>query len=146
MSSSQSSAVPHCGAQEEPSAAAREPAANMAALLSALETILRETIERFAQASGNVTENVLLQADAAHPSLIVALQDLDRLQQEFSALSKVFSHCVDSWCGVSKDGADPRDPLSAITLSDLKQRLAHRLHSESILMAAPAEVGEDDIF
>lgn len=118
-----------------------------AVLLSALETTLRHTIERFTVVSGRVTEQVLTLGDAAGTGLIVALQDLDRLQQEFGALSGIFSYCVDSWCGGAAPHQDERgDPIAAITLADLKHRLSNRLRSEALMMDTQTGAAPEDIF
>lgn len=117
-----------------------------AALLSAVATVLRDTIERFGNVSGRVTETVLIQGDGADAELIVTLQDFDRLQQEFSALSDVFSHCVEAWTGPASGHAKLDDPIAAITLAELKERLSNRVHNERILMSPQPATRDDDVF
>jgi len=118
-----------------------------AALLSALEAALHHTIERLTAVSGRVTEQVLTLGDAAGTGLIVTLQELDRLQQEFGALGGVLSHCVDSWCGSNTSNKDDHgDPIATVTLADLKCRLSNRLRSEVLMMSTQADAASEDIF
>ena len=91
------------------------------AQLAAWAHILSDTIARFGDVSGKVTETVLGRGDAADAGLIVTLQDFDRLQQEFAALSEVFAHWMDHWCG-GHHAAHGHDPISGVTLADLKDR------------------------
>lgn len=115
-------------------------------LLSALAAVLRDTIDRFGDVSGQVTEYVMARGDTSDAALIVTLQDFDRLQQEFAALSDVFSHCVEAWCGLAGEGRDAHDPIAAITLADLKDRLSNRVRNEAILMGSHGGIRDDDIF
>jgi hypothetical protein len=127
-------------------AAADSPVREAMPLLSALAAILQDTIDRFGDVSGKVTEYVMARGDTTDAALIVTLQDFDRLQQEFAALSDVFSHCVEAWCGLADSDHATRDPIAAITLADLKDRLSNRVRNEKILMASEAAHREDDIF
>jgi hypothetical protein len=127
-------------------AAADSPVREAMPLLSALAAILQDTIDRFGEVSGKVTEYVMARGDTTDAALIVTLQDFDRLQQEFAALSDVFSHCVEAWCGLAGAEQSARDPIAAITLADLKDRLSNRVRNEKILMAPEAAHRDDDIF
>lgn len=118
-------------------------APNPGVLLSALSTVLRDTIARFDQISGKVSENIMTRGNPADFDLIVALQDFDRLQQEFGALSDVISHCVEVWNVAGGEHAPFRhDPIAAITLADLKERLATRVRNETIYLAVPSQAGQ----
>lgn len=127
-------------------AAADSPVREAMPLLSALSAILQDTIDRFGDVSGKVTEYVMARGDTTDAALIVTLQDFDRLQQEFAALSDVFSHCVEAWCGLAGSEHATRDPIAAITLADLKDRLSNRVRNEKILMTPEAPHREDEIF
>lgn len=127
-------------------AAADSPVREAMPLLSALAAILQDTIDRFGDVSGKVTEYVMARGDTTDAALIVTLQDFDRLQQEFAALSDVFSHCVEAWCGLAGTEQNSHDPIAAITLADLKDRLSNRVRNEKILMTSEAAHRDDDIF
>jgi len=121
---------------------------DLGVLLSALSTMLRDTLGRFEAISSQVTERVLTRGDAADHDLIVALQDFDRLQQEFAALGDVISHCatvssaVDSAsCGTSFGHA----AIAEITLSDLKVRFLQHLQASTTESTATAD-GDEQVF
>jgi hypothetical protein len=119
--------------------AERLPSFDPKVLLAAVATVLRDTIDRFGEVSGRVTENVLTRGNPADHSLIVALQDFDRLQQEFGALNDVLSRCMENWSGAGEAGnerlADGSDAIADISLADLKARLRVRAHSEALFLA-----------
>ncbi len=118
---------------------------NVGALLTALSTVLQDTLGRFEQISGRVTENVLQRGQSADHDLIVALQDFDRLQQEFSALSNVISYCASASNADGNPKASSVEVIAAITLADLKDRLLSRLQAETS-QAAFAPVGCEQEF
>jgi hypothetical protein len=125
---------------------AASPTPDTVALLSAVATVLRDTIGRFGDISGEVTETVLTRGDSADSGLIVKLQDFDRLQQEFCALSDVFSQCLEMWSGSTAGARSQHDPVAAVTLAGLKNRLSNCVRSEVILMGAQPKVDDRDIF
>lgn len=133
------------GAQAE-----RIPSFDPKALLAAVATVLRDTIDRFGEVSGRVTENVLTRGNPADHSLIVALQDFDRLQQEFGALNDVLSRCTENWVGSGNIGSTQpsfgRDAIASISIEDLKGRLLNRLHSEALFLATQPTNHDDDVF
>ena len=94
-------------------------------LLNAVSTVLHETLDRFENASGKVTQTVLTRGNPADHDLIQALQSFDRLHQEFSALKHMITHCAEA----SKEGrlADTthweQEAVDGIILTDVKQRL-----------------------
>jgi hypothetical protein len=133
--------------QPEPAALPVNSGPNPGALLSALATVLKDTITRFDQVSGRVSQNILTRGNPADHDLIVALQDFDRLQQEFGALSEVFSQCVEVWNVAGGEHAAFRhDPLAAVNLADLKDRLLTRIRNEAIYLAVPpTDANESEI-
>lgn len=120
------------------------------ALLAAIATVMRDTIDRFGELSGRVTENVLTRGNPADHSLIVALQDFDRLQQEFGALNDVLSRCMEQWSGTGipehERLADGSDAIADISLADLKARLRDRFHNETLFLATKPENKSDEVF
>lgn len=117
-------------------------------LLSALARVFGEAVIRFGDISGRVTENVLASAHATDHDLIVALQDFDRLQQEFAALGDVLSYCVADLAGSARrDDATPEaDPIAAITLAELKAVLRDRARNEAIFLATRPGCAAEDVF
>ena len=68
--------------------------AGVGRLLSAVTTVLHETLDRFEQASGKVTQTVLTRGNPGDYELIEALQNFDRLHQEFSAIKSMITRCA----------------------------------------------------
>jgi len=78
----------------------------------------------------------------ADRDLVVVLQDFDRLQQEFANLSEVIDRLSQkSVAGESYPGAEA---LAAISIADLKDRLAR--HLRTLSMDSPAGEGEEVVF
>lgn len=106
------------------------PGVGLDAFLPALAALLRETVARFEDTADRVSDLVIRQREQASLELVVALQDFDRLQQEFSALGDALfryldaagSAAVPSQCCPVEHGV-----ISGITLDDVKQRLLRRL-------------------
>ena len=99
--------------------------AGVGRLLSAVNTVLHETLDRFEQASGKVTQTVLTRGNPGDYELIEALQNFDRLHQEFSAIKSMITHCATATAEGSVPGEVPCGPeaVANITLTDIKQRL-----------------------
>ena len=110
-------------------------------LLNAVSTVLHETLDRFENASGKVTQTVLTRGNPADHELIQALQNFDRIHQEFSAIKHMINHAATA----SSEGrlADHsqwgQDAVNGITLTDVKQRLL------DCLSAAPREPLPDPV-
>ncbi len=102
-----------------------DPFAGVGRLLSAVNTVLHETLDRFEQASGKVTQTVLTRGNPGDYELIEALQSFDRLHQEFSALKSMITHCATATAEGSVPGEVPcgAEVVANITLTDIKQRL-----------------------
>jgi hypothetical protein len=124
-----------------------ESARMLGALLFAVSTVLSDTLVRFEKISGGVTEQVLSRGSAADHDLIVALQDFDRLQQEFAALSEVISLCARVSSNVGGNNGDHgsfgHDAIAKVPLADVKNRLMRSFRS--ITTEAPA-VNEEQEF
>lgn len=106
-------------------------AVDLDAFLPALAALLRETVSRFEYTSGRVSDLVIQQREQASLELIVALQDFDRLQQEFSALADaLFRYLAAANTSASATPQYPgagHDVINGILLDDMKRRLLRRL-------------------
>ena len=126
-----------------------ESARMLGALLFAVSTVLSDTLVRFETISGGVTEQVLTRGSAADHDLIVALQDFDRLQQEFAALSEVISLCARVSSNVDGTNGDHgsfgHDAIAKVPLADVKNSLMRNFRSNTADSAAPI-VDEEQVF
>lgn len=113
------------------------------AFLPVLAGMLRETVSRFEDTANRVSDLVIQQREQANLDLIVALQDFDRIQQEFAALGDALFRYVaaTSPTTVPAVGAADHDVIGGILLADVKQRLLRRLKAG---MEAPAVGPEAD--
>ena len=123
---------------------ASDSASELTALLAALSTALRDTIGRFEEISGRVTDSVLTRSSATDDHLVVALQDFDRLQQEFTALGDVISHCATAASVVGSDGlaASGYEAIADITLAELRDRMLNSLQGHAVQFAPSSGIGE----
>jgi hypothetical protein len=80
-----------------------------------------------------VTELTALRPSRPERELVVALQDFDRLQQEFVSFAEVSSAAVkslESWQRIAgQDGHPAEDAIAEIPLTDLKSRILRQLGS-----------------
>ena len=102
-----------------------DPFAGVGRLLNAVNTVLHETLDRFEQASGKVTQTVLTRGNPGDYELIEALQNFDRIHQEFSAIKSMITRCASATAPGSVAGEVSCGPeaVADITLTDIKQRL-----------------------
>jgi hypothetical protein len=132
---------------EEVVAVPAPPANDMGAFLGTLATLLRETIARFEQTADRVSDMMMKHNGRAGPELIVALQDFDRLQQEFSALGEVLARMqiatAGPWPGKLDADELKHELLKTVTIAKLKERLA--LHFEKEDVIEPATPSSDGI-
>jgi len=126
-----------------------ESARMLGALLFAVSTVLSDTLVRFEKISGGVTEQVLSRGSAADHDLIVALQDFDRLQQEFAALSEVIALCARVSSNVGGNNGDHgsfgHDAIAKVPLADVKNRLMRSFRSITT-DSAPSVENEEQVF
>ena len=118
------------------------PVGEVKLFLAAIATVLRETVGAFESTVGRITEIAVARPEGVDRDLVVALQDFDRLQQEFATLSEVIarlSHKTEM--DGPATGAD-HEVLAAISIADLKDRLARHLRVLSADIPA-AETGQD---
>jgi hypothetical protein len=95
---------------------------DLGAVARALASVLRETIVRFESSVGRITD--IVQPARASRELIVAFQEFDRLQQEFSALSNVLDYFAENASGTVYNF---RDAIDSITIANVKGRLVRYL-------------------
>jgi len=114
--------------------------ADVGAFLSVFAALLLDNVFRLEETASRVTD-LLMSSGRADRELIVTLQGFDRLKQEFEALGDALARYADSTNGLpdGKGRADlGRDIISAITVSDLKDRLLLGLQDDMPSIAAPA--------
>jgi hypothetical protein len=110
-----------------------EPADDLAAFLGTLAVMLRETISRFEQTAAKVTDLIVTLPGQTDRELVVALQDFDRLNQEFAAICDALARTGSSTTGtwMHEDGDDhPRHKvIGAISIAELRDRMISHLNS-----------------
>jgi len=121
----------------------------IATFLAATAMVLRETVVQFERTSARVTENVTMRPGQADRSLVVTLQDFDRLQQEFATLAEILAQAagkpLESWLRVEGGRHPAEDAIATVSLADLKDRLMRYLGTAMMdLTAEPA--GEEVVF
>jgi|CXWL01.1.fsa_nt_gi hypothetical protein len=103
--------------------------------VGALAIVLRETIGRFEQVSSHITD--IVQPARASRELIVAFQEFDRLQQEFSALSSVLDHFAQNVAGLEHKH-NGHHAIEAISIANVKERLVR------YMSAPPADLSPEE--
>ena len=98
-------------------------------VLAALASILRDSTGRFEQTSDRIAQLVVARETGTGVDIIVALQEFDRLRQDFDAIESILSGCARA---IDRpQGAEPghpfRDAIAEIPVVDFKTRLARRL-------------------
>jgi hypothetical protein len=111
--------------------------------LSALSTVLQETVAGFERSVATITDLVVTGPEKDNLELVVALQAFDRLQQEFTSLGETLARIAATSSGSWADGFDADHPsheaIASIPMSELKARL------QTHLKGAAAELGQRDI-
>jgi hypothetical protein len=104
---------------------------NVKKFLSVMATELHETILRLERTTARVTELTALRTARPDRDLVVALQDFDRLQQEFVSFADTFASAAakspESWQQSNEDGHPAGDAVAKIPLTDLKARILRQL-------------------
>ncbi len=120
-------------------------AVDLDAFLPALAGLLRETVSRFEDTASRVSDLVIQQREQASLDLIVALQDFDRLTQEFSALGDALLRFIAATSPTTvpaQDTVTEQDVVGGILLEDMKQRLIRRLQVKPELASEIADEQE----
>jgi hypothetical protein len=114
-----------------------------ASVLLSLATLLQETVIRFETTVGLVTDLAINGPARNDHGLVVAMQDFDRLQQEFTAvaelLTKIGSHC--STETLASDVA--LRAIEEISMSHLKSRLISDVAAIATARDEPAEISSE---
>ena len=118
---------------------------DVGAFLVAVATVMRETVLRFEATVDHITESILTRSRAVDSELMVTLQNFDRLQQEFTALSDVVAHVAATAFGPSSDDGwaahHGRQAVGVIPIADLRNRFLHHIDGQS---TRSAESGSDE--
>jgi hypothetical protein len=114
--------------------------ANIRTFLSVMAMEMHETILRLERTTARITELTALRAGRPERELVVALQDFDRLQQEFVSFPEVFASAavksLESWQRpAGQDGHPAEDAIAKIPLTDLKSRTLRQLGSADEISA-----------
>jgi hypothetical protein len=132
--------------------AVQAPANDVGAFRAVFAALLLDNVVRLDETVGQVTDLVM---GHGRPSreMIVTLQNFDRLKQEFEALGEALTRYAEAANTAEMDG-DERARLehhvvSAITVTDLKDRLLRRLQNDLPEIVAPEisaqELGQVDV-
>ena len=136
---------------------AQDSSANdVGAFLSVFAALLLDNVLRFEETAGRVTDLVMSNGRPDR-ELIVTLQTFDRLKQEFEALGDALARYAESTNALPPVGEERaqlgQDVIAAITVADLRDRLARRLQDDLEIVPAPhisesiiAEVDMDVVF
>ncbi|AXK81966.1 hypothetical protein DW352_16390 [Pseudolabrys taiwanensis] len=125
------------------------PSEDLKTFLAAIAVVLRETVAGFEETVARVTDITIHRQPQADRELVVALQDFDRLQQEFATLSEVLSK-LSAITGAAPTAHDTvhdtdHEVLAVISVADLKDRLARHLRSLMLDLSA-SKVSEETVF
>lgn len=111
--------------------------------LAAISTVLHETVAAFELTVSRITEITVTRPGRADRDLVVALQDFDRLQQEFMTLGQILGKLSDNSAAGTGDGdVGHHEVMADISIADLKARLAHHL---MVLTSNLPDVPQEDV-
>jgi hypothetical protein len=98
-------------------------------VLAALASILRDSTGRFEETSDRITQLVVARESGSGVDIIVALQEFDRLRQDFEAIEGILAGCaqVIERAATGEQGQPLRDVIEEVPVMDFKNRLARRL-------------------
>lgn len=110
--------------------------------LAAISTVLHETVAAFELTVSRITEITVTRPGRADRDLVVALQDFDRLQQEFATLGQVLGKLSAKAADAEEGDAGHHEVIADISIADLKERLAHHL---MVLTSDLPDVPQEDV-
>jgi hypothetical protein len=98
-------------------------------VLAALASILRDSTGRFEETSDRITQLVVARESGSGVDIIVALQEFDRLRQDFEAIEGILAGCakVIERAAAGEQGQPLREVIEEVPVMDFKNRLARRL-------------------
>jgi hypothetical protein len=118
-----------------------------AVFLAAMATTLRETVARFEATVGQITDIAVVQSARTDRDLVVALQEFDRLQQEFTALCEILAKLAAKGSAVCLDGTEAsqwnKDVIGSVPVAALKDRLERHLLVSAVLHLDPSATAEE---
>jgi hypothetical protein len=118
-----------------------------AVFLAAMATTFRETVARFEATVGQITDIAVVQSARTDRDLVVALQEFDRLQQEFTALCEILAKLAAKGSAVSLDGTEAsqwnKDVIGSVPVAALKDRLERHLLVSAVLHLDPSATAEE---
>lgn len=113
--------------------------------VAAIAVALRESVAGFEEAVSRVTEITTMRPGRADRDLVVALQDFDRLQQEFATLGDVLARISSGATATVPEqnaGTAGHPLLDGILMAGLKARLS--FHLRSLTAEASLSDGSDE--
>ena len=110
---------------------AADPDLPLPKVLATLASILRDSTGRFEQTSDRIAQLVLARetGSGSGADVIVALQEFDRLRQDFEAIEGILGGCAQAIerAAANESGRLLRDVIGEIPVVDFKTRFARRL-------------------
>ena len=115
----------------------RQSVDDIGTFLAAMAKVLHETIARFEGTVGRITEIAVVRSGRTDRDLVVALQEFDRLQQEFVTLGEILTRVAatpsGAWAGgAGADQLGHEAIIAAISIAELKGRLLRHLNGDKI--------------
>jgi phosphoglycerate-specific signal transduction histidine kinase len=98
-------------------------------VLATLASILRDSTGRFEETSDRIAQLVVARETGSGVDIIVALQEFDRLRQDFEAIEGILAGCAQAIerAAANESGRLLRDVIGEIPVVDFKNRFARRL-------------------
>ena len=98
-------------------------------VLATLASILRDSTGRFEQTSDRIAQLVVARETGSGVDIIVALQEFDRLRQDFEAIEGILAGCAQAIesAAANEAGRPLREVIGEIPVVDFKTRFARRL-------------------
>ena len=137
-----------CDDEDQPGLAqVARPDDDIKTFVAAIAVVLRETVAGFEQTVSRITDITALRPGGADRDLVVALQDFDRLQQEFATLGDVLAR-LPGLSGATAEGeqsaSDTDHPvLAGISIAGLKERLSRHVRSLALDQAASDDASDE---
>jgi hypothetical protein len=125
---------------------AADPDLPLPKVLATLASILRDSTGRFEETSDRIAQLVVARETGSGVDIIVALQEFDRLRQDFEAIEGILAGCAQAIerAAANESGRLLRDVIGEIPVVDFKTRFARRLAwvSQEVDAASTAFVEE----
>ncbi len=125
MTGSAIEAVPELPSAEPVDGSPGQKAGDVADLLAAIAISFRESIARFEDTVGTITEIVVKQPGGNDRNLVMALQNFDRLHQEFATLGEIVGRVAQDRDRGPGESAACGDVIASIPIEELKERVAY---------------------